>query len=76
MAKFIKRQYFQRGLERLKCFFRGHRALAPGETYGEELPGRDEKELHYCAACGAPVWIRKPHQSQPPVSWLGSGLAR
>ncbi|HUY92564.1 MAG TPA: hypothetical protein VMV10_27745 [Pirellulales bacterium] len=76
MTKHAKRRYFQRGLERLTCFFLGHRALAPAEAYGEEIPGRDDQELHYCAACGAPVWVRKPHRPQPTVRWLDCGLAR
>lgn len=44
--------------ERLKCSMRGHRDLAPADAFGEELPDRDEeKELHYCGACGSPVWV-------------------
>ncbi len=64
----------QRGFQRLKCLFQGHRDVAPAETYGEELPGKDDYELHYCAACGSPVWVRKPHHPPPTLTWLNSGL--
>lgn len=65
----------RRGIERLKCFFRGHRDVAPAVAYGEALPGRDDQELHYCGACGSPVWVRKARQTPPGVTWFHCGLA-
>ena len=60
------RNFLGRFRSRLTCWFRGHRDLAPADAYGEELPDRDEeKELHYCGACGSPVWIshRRSHET-------------
>ncbi|HQU46330.1 MAG TPA: hypothetical protein PK867_26220, partial [Pirellulales bacterium] len=53
--------------ERLRCLLRGHRDLAPADAYAEELPDRDEElELHYCGACGSPVWVKKPRSHVAP----------
>lgn len=73
----MNRQYFRRGKERLKCFIRGHRDVAHAEAYGEELAQHpeDDFELHYCAACGSPVWVKRLHREAYIFSWLNSGLA-
>lgn len=73
----MNREYFRRGKERLKCFVRGHRDVARADAYGEELPqdGKDDSELHYCAACGSPVWVKRLHREAHVSSWLNSGLA-
>ena len=72
----MKKSYFQRGRARLKCLFSGHGELSPADAYAEELPGRGDYELHYCARCGGPVWVRKPHAAEPSVRWQDCGLAR
>jgi hypothetical protein len=55
--------------DRLTCLFRGHHDLAPADAYGEELPECDEeKELHYCGACGSPVWVSH-RRSHEPFHW-------
>lgn len=61
-----EKRLFQRLRARIDCFLHGHRDLAPADAYGEELPERDEeKQLHYCGACGSPVWVtrRRLHES-------------
>lgn len=56
---------FKRFWDRLDCFIHGHRELAPADAFAEELPDLDQdKELHYCGACGSPVWVahRRRHE--------------
>ncbi len=73
----MNRQYFRRGKERLKCLGRGHQDLARADAYGEEMPQdpENDSELHYCAACGSPVWVKRLHREAHVSSWLNSGLA-
>lgn len=50
----------QRLRERIACLIHGHRDLTPAAAYGEILTGAADQELHYCGACGSPVWISIP----------------
>lgn len=57
--------FFRRFRDRLDCFIHGHRDLAPADAFGEELPDRGEdKDLHYCSACGSPVWLAHRHRQE------------
>lgn len=54
---------FRRFRDRLDCFIHGHRDLAQADAFAEELPDLDQdKGLHYCGACGSPVWVAHRHR--------------
>lgn len=64
-----RRRSFQRFTPWLRCLLFGHCDLAPTDAYAEWLPdSNDELELHYCGACGGPVWVRK-QASPEPLHW-------
>ena len=65
----------QRLRERIECIIHGHRDLTPAAAYGEILTGADDKELHYCGACGSAVWVTTPRNQHRPRSWSDTGLA-
>lgn len=65
----------QRLRERIACLIHGHRDLAPAAAYGEIVPGTADQELHYCGACGSPVWVAIPHDQHRRQSWRATGLA-
>jgi len=66
---------FERLRERLHCLVHGHRDLAGAPAYAEVLAGRFDRELYYCGACGAPVWIPVRRDEHLPPSWTDTGLA-
>lgn len=69
----MKRRW-QRLRERLDCSIHGHRDLARAAAYAETRTGSQDKELHYCGACGGPAWLPAPRDSKGPRSWAGTGL--
>ncbi|MGH7135263.1 MAG: hypothetical protein ACREHD_05945 [Pirellulales bacterium] len=65
----------ERSRQRLNCLIHGHRDLSGPPVYAEITPGgASEKELHYCGACGGPVWAAVPHQAMGPPTWASTGL--
>ena len=65
----------ERSRERLGCLLHGHRDLSRAAAYSEVLPGGlSDNELHYCGACGGPVWVAMPHQRSGPMTWASTGL--
>jgi hypothetical protein len=40
-----------------------------------KLSDAPDKGLHYCGACGCPVWVSIPHDLRPPQDWTDTGLA-
>ncbi|HET6882339.1 MAG TPA: hypothetical protein VFI31_19395 [Pirellulales bacterium] len=60
--------------ERLDCLFHGHRDLSRAPAYGEVLAGLADKELHYCGACGGPVWLPASHEPHGPRTWSAAGF--
>lgn len=65
--------YWDRSRRRLDCLIHGHRDIARAAAYGEILPGRTAKELHYCGSCGGPVWVES-RAPQAPRDWAVTGL--
>ena len=65
----------QRLRERIACLIHGHHDLTPAAAYGEVLPGTADRELHYCGACGSPVWVTIPRDQHRPPIWSDTGLA-
>jgi hypothetical protein len=56
-------------IERLRCFFRGHRDLTRTASYAVvEADGRI-RELHFCLACGSLVWTENQPTGAPPITW-------
>lgn len=55
--------------ERLDCLVHGHR-LSGAAVYSGVVPGgQRDKELHYCEACGTPVWVTLPHEAPRSRRW-------
>ena len=68
------RDRFERLRERVDCLVHGHRDVARAPAYAEALSGPTDKELRYCGACGAPVWLPVPHEADWPRTWAAAGL--
>ena len=68
-------RYCERLRERLSCLIHGHRDLSPAPAYAMKLSDESAKGLHYCGACGSPVWVPIAHDSRPPQDWTNTGLA-
>ena len=67
--------FCERSRARLNCLMHGHRDLSGPPVYAEILPGgATDKELHYCGACGGPVWVTVSHQVSRPPTWASTGL--
>lgn len=60
--------------ERLLCMAHGHRDVPAAPAYAEMADGAVDKSLHYCAACGGPVWESAPHAVRQPRTWAATGL--
>lgn len=67
-------RYCERLCEILKCVIHGRHDLSSAPAYAMKVSDAPDKELHYCRACGSPVWVSIPRDPRPPQDWTNTGL--
>jgi hypothetical protein len=55
-------------IDRLRCYFRGHRDLSRIASYAAVQADGRIRELHFCLACGSLVWTSN-QQRHRPITW-------
>jgi hypothetical protein len=56
-------------IERWLCYWYGHRDLLRTPSYAAVLADGRIRELHFCLACGSPVWTEPRSTTERQLTW-------